>query len=327
MSDLPRKNGWTVAEHAGDATPDRTQRLLNHAVWDNEQAVGVIRRFVVEHLAGAELTVGALDESGHQKQGSATAGVKRQYMGCAGRVANGVNTVYCTYATPGGHSLVGARIWVPAEQLDDPDRRAALGIPAEVEFATKPQLAKQIVADMAADKTMPPWFAGDEVYRRCPQLRDYLEEQGAGYVMRAGCDFRVEMTAGTRERLDILVGKHLAGRNHRNRWETRSVPGSTGARAYVWAWLGTADTTHHVLIRKHLGCGELSYHYCYVPPGRPVTLTTPVRAPVRALSCGDVAPAVRKLSFLLVTPIPSTAHPTPAPLACCATAAYTPEQP
>ena len=181
MSDLPRKNGWTVAEHAGDATPDRTQRLLNHAVWDNERAAGVVRGFVVEHLApGAELMVGALDESGHQKQGSATAGAKRQYMGCAGRVANGVNTVYCTYATPGGHSLAGARIWVPAEQLEDPDRRVALGIPEAVEFATKPQLATQIVADMVADQTMPPWFAGDEVYGRSPQLRDYLEEQGAG---------------------------------------------------------------------------------------------------------------------------------------------------
>jgi hypothetical protein len=51
------------------------------------------------------------------------------------------------------------------------------------------------------------------------------------------------MTAGTRERLDHLVDKHLTGRHHRNRWETRSVPGSTGARAYAWAWLGTADQT------------------------------------------------------------------------------------
>ena len=156
MSDLPRKNGWTIAEHAGDASPDRTQRLLNHAVWDTEQAAGVVRGFVVEHLApGAELTVGALDESGHQKQGTATAGAKRQYMGCAGRVANGVNTVYCTYATPRGHALVGARIWAPPEQLDDPDRRNALGIPDDVEFQTKPQLAKDIVADMVADQTLP----------------------------------------------------------------------------------------------------------------------------------------------------------------------------
>lgn len=77
-----------------------------------------------------------MDEAGQEKQGNATAGGKRQYMGCAGRVANGVNTVYCSYATSGGHALVGARIYVPEEQLADTERRAALGIPAEVEFTT-----------------------------------------------------------------------------------------------------------------------------------------------------------------------------------------------
>ena len=90
-----------------------------------DSVVAVPILLALEQL-GAELTVGALDESGHQKQGSATAGAKRQYMGCAGRVANGVNTVYCTYATPGGHSLAGARIWVPAEQFEDPDRRVGI---------------------------------------------------------------------------------------------------------------------------------------------------------------------------------------------------------
>jgi SRSO17 transposase len=169
MSDLPRKNGWTIAEHAGDLTPDRTQRLLNHAVWDTDQAQVAVRGFVAEHLA-AELVVGALDESGQQKQGDATAGVKRQYMGCAGRVANGVNTVSCTYAGYRGHALAGARIWVPAEQLGDEARRAELGIPRDVEFTTKPQLARDIVADMVADHTMPPWFAGDEVYGRSSEL-------------------------------------------------------------------------------------------------------------------------------------------------------------
>lgn len=77
MSDLPRKNGWTIAEQVGDRTPDRTQRLLNHAVWDTAQAQAVVRGFVAEHLA-TDLVVGALDESGQEKQGTATAGVKRQ---------------------------------------------------------------------------------------------------------------------------------------------------------------------------------------------------------------------------------------------------------
>jgi SRSO17 transposase len=276
MSDLPRKNGWTIAEHAGDATPDRTQRLLNHAVWDTDQAMSLVRKFVAGHLAD-ELVVGALDESGQQKHGTATAAVKRQYMGCAGRVANGVNTVYCSYATARGHALIGARIWVPAEQLADETRRAASGIAEDVTFKTKPQLAKDIVADMAADHTMPAWFAGDEVYGRSRELRDYIATQGAGYVLRAGCDFRIEVTPGTFERTDALVNKHLTKTQHRKRWQVCSVPGSKGARRYAWAWLGTASENHYLLVRKHLVTGELAYHYCYVPPGRPVTLMTLVR--------------------------------------------------
>ena len=80
MSDLPRKNGWSIAEHVGDATPDRTQRLLNHAVWDHDQAPGGVRRFVVDALGDQPLRVAALDKSGQAKQGESTAGVKRQYM-------------------------------------------------------------------------------------------------------------------------------------------------------------------------------------------------------------------------------------------------------
>jgi hypothetical protein len=106
VSDLPRKNGWTIAEYAGDSTP---QWLLNHAVWDNDRATAVVRGFVAGHLAD-ELVVGALGESGQQKQGAATAGVQRQYMGCAGRVENGVDTVYCSYATLRAHALVGALV-------------------------------------------------------------------------------------------------------------------------------------------------------------------------------------------------------------------------
>jgi SRSO17 transposase len=277
MSDLPRKNGWSIAEHAGDRTPDRTQRLLNHAVWDHDQAQGVVRRFVVEALGDQPLRVGALDESGQEKQGDATAGAKRQYMGCAGRVANGVNTVYYSYATPGGHALVGARIYLPEEQLADPGRRAALGIPADVEFTTKPQLAQDILTDMIADATIPPWIAGDEVYGRSPKLRTFLEDNRTGYVMRVGCAFTVEVTPGQRMRADATVSTHLAGRKHRRRWQTCSVTGSKGERSYAWAWLATTRPQHFLLIRKHLVTGELAYHYCHVPSGRPVALMALVR--------------------------------------------------
>lgn len=130
MRDLPRKNGWSIAEHVGDARPDRTQRLLNYAVWDHDAAMAAIRGFVAEHLgAGARLVVVALDESGQEKTGEATAGVQRQYMGCAGRIANGVNTVYYTYCHPGRACAGRCPIYLPADQCADSGRRAALESP------------------------------------------------------------------------------------------------------------------------------------------------------------------------------------------------------
>jgi SRSO17 transposase len=102
-SDLPKRNGWTIAQYVGDRTPNRTRRLLNRAAWNGEEAMSLVRRFVVEGLSMATgrrrrgLVVGALDETGQQKRGSSTCGVKRQYMGCAGRVDNGINTVHLSY--------------------------------------------------------------------------------------------------------------------------------------------------------------------------------------------------------------------------------------
>lgn len=277
MSDLPRKNGWTLAEHAGDLSPNKTQRLLNHAMWDQDAAMGIVRGFVAEQLGDQPLRVAALDESGQEKAGDATAGVKRQYMGCAGRIANGVNTVYCSYATTGGHALVDARIWVPEDQFADTDRRAALGIPADVVFKTKPQLAQDILADMIADQTIPPWAAGDEVYGRSGTLRAFLEGNQIGYVLRVGCAFTVQMASGRRLRTDAVVAQHLSKPGHRRRWQVCSVTGSKGERAYAWAWVATASPRHYVLIRKHLSTGELAYHYCSLPPGQPATLMMLVR--------------------------------------------------
>ncbi len=223
------------------------------------------------------MRVGTLDESGQEKQGGSTAGAKRQYMGCAGRVANGVNTVYCSYATPGGHALVGARIYVPVEQLADVEHRAALGIGPEVEFKTKSQLAQDILADMIADQSIPPWIAGDEVYGRAGKLRTFVEDNGIGYVMRVGCAFTLELPTGERTRADTAVATHLAGRKHQRRWQICSVTGSKGERAYAWGWIATTSPRHYLLIRRHLRTGELAYHYCHIPAGRPVTLMILVR--------------------------------------------------
>ena len=88
VSDLPSRNGWTVAEMACDRSPARMQRLLNRASWDEAAAMSQVRRYAAAGLDAAarrsrrqRMTVGALDETGQARQGSSTAGVKRQYMG------------------------------------------------------------------------------------------------------------------------------------------------------------------------------------------------------------------------------------------------------
>ena len=160
VSDLPKRNGWTIARQAGDRTPQRTQRLLNRAVWDAFAAMGVVRRFAVAGLDEAArrsgrrrgLAVGAIDETSQVKQGCATAGVKRQYLGCVGKVANGITTVHLAYVRERtGHALTGARQWIPQAHLADPVKSRSMGLSADLAFRTKGQLAADICTEAFAD--------------------------------------------------------------------------------------------------------------------------------------------------------------------------------
>jgi SRSO17 transposase len=285
MSDLPERNGWSIARHAGDRTPDKTQRLLNHASWDTLAAMSAVRRFAVAGLDGAArrnrrqggMRVGALDETGQEKQGSSTAGVKRQYLGCAGRVANGINTVHLSYVREKtGHALIGARQWIPREHITDPVRSLATGLPAGLEFRTKGQLAIGICADAYADGTGFDFICGDEVYGSSTQLRDFLEARSQAYVLRVASSFPVTLAGGTRLTCTQAVKRLL---KDRRRWEVRSAgTGSKGQRWYAWAWIATASPRHCLLIRRHLATGELAFCYCYVPEGQLLTKARLVRA-------------------------------------------------
>jgi SRSO17 transposase len=285
MSELPERNGWSIARHAGDKTPDRTQRLLSHAVWDTSAAMRVVRRFAVAGLEEAArrgrrrggLVIGAIDETGQEKAGQATAGVKRQYLGCAGRVANGINTVHLSYVREKtGHALIGARQWIPREQIEDPVRSVVMGLPLDLEFRTKGQLAIDISTDAAGDGIRPDFYCGDEVYGNCTELREHFEAEGQAYVLRVPSNFMLTLAAGTKLTCAEAVAALL---KHKRRWEVRSAGnGSKGERWYAWAWLATASARHHLLIRRHLKTGELAFHYCYVPEGQALTKTRLIRA-------------------------------------------------
>jgi SRSO17 transposase len=284
MSQIPRRNGWTIAAQIGDRAPDKTQRLLSRAVWDTFAAMGVVRRFAVAGLDEAAsrtgrrrgLAVGAVDETGQVKAGARTAGVKRQYLGCAGKVANGINTVHLAYVREGtGHALIGARQWIPAAHISDPVKSLVMGLPPDLVFRTKGQLAADILTEAFADGVRLDFICGDEVYGACTELREFLEDRGQAYVLRVSSSFRLMLASGV-----TLTCKQAAARLGRRRgWEVRSAgTGSKGQRWYAWAWLGTASARHHLLIRRHLTTGELAFCYCYLPEGQPASPSRPVRA-------------------------------------------------
>jgi SRSO17 transposase len=283
MSQVPRRNGWTLAEQAGDRTPDRMQRLLSRAVWDASAAMRAVRTFAVGGLDQAArggrrgLAVGAIDETGQVKQGQCTAGVKRHYLGCAGKVANGITTVHLAYAREGtGHALIAARQWIPREHLDDPVKRQVMKLPSGLAFRTKGQLAIDLIGEVLADGVRLDFACGDEVYGSCTQLREYLEERGQAYVLRVPSNFYLTVTGGLRLTCKDAAARRLAGDL---RWEVRSAgKGAKGQRWYAWAWLATASARHYLLIRRHLTSGELAFCYCYVPEGQPVSLTRLIRA-------------------------------------------------
>jgi SRSO17 transposase len=285
VSGLPRRNGWTIAEYAGDRTPDRTQRLLNRASWDTLAAMSEVRQFAVAGLAEAArrgrrrggLVIGAIDETGQEKTGAATAGVKRQYMGCAGRVANGINAVHLSYVREGtGHALAGARPWIPREQIEDPVASLVMGLPPDLEFRTKGQLAMDICADCYAGGLAFDFICGDEVYGSCTELREFCEAGGQAYVLRVASSFMITLAPGTRLTCAQAAERLVKGKR---RWEVRSAgKGSKGERWYAWTWIATASPRHHLLIRRHLKTGELAFHYCYVPEGQLLTKTRLIRA-------------------------------------------------
>jgi SRSO17 transposase len=283
--DLPRRNGWTIAQQAGDRTPQRTQRLLSRAVWDTFAAMGVVARFAVAGLDEAArrggrrrgLRVGAIDETSQVKQGSATAGVKGHYLGCVGKVANGITTVHLSYVRERtGHALIGARQWVPAEQIDDPVQSLLMGLPLDLEFRTKGQLAIGILAEAVTGGVRLDFVCGDEVYGACTELRGFLEERGQGYVLRVPSSFRLTLARGVTMACEQAAAGLLTDAR---RWEARSAgAGAKGQRWYAWALLGTASPRHHLLIRRHLGSGELAFHYCFVPEGQRVSMARLIRA-------------------------------------------------
>jgi SRSO17 transposase len=144
LSPTERKNCWWLAEQAGHAGPQAMQRLLRTAVWDADKVRDDVREFVVAQLGHPDAVL-IPDETGFLKKGMHSIGVQRQYSGTAGRIENSQVAVFLSYASPRGRALIDRRIYLPRSWTDDPDRCTAAGIPDQVEFATKPELALHMI--------------------------------------------------------------------------------------------------------------------------------------------------------------------------------------
>ncbi|WP_458078939.1 IS701 family transposase [Streptomyces sp. EMB26] len=178
LSGIERKNCWRLAEQAGHARPGPMQRLLRSARWDADSVRDEVRAYAVDHLGG-DGGVLIVDETGFMKKGRALAGVQRQYTGTAGRIENSQVGVFLAYATGRGRALIDRRLYLPEHSwCTDPERRQAAGIPDEVQFATKPRLAWEMIAAALDAGVEAPWVTGDEAYGQDPQLRAALEPAG-----------------------------------------------------------------------------------------------------------------------------------------------------
>ena len=250
LAPVERKNGWQMAEELGDPDAHGVQRLLAEADWDEEAVRDELRAYVIEHLgeAGGILVV---DETGFIKKGKKSAGVARQYSGTAGRRENSQVGVFLLYASSKGSAFIDRALYLPEEWTTDQVRCREAGIPDEVEFATKGELAKRMLERAYASEVPAEWVVGDTVYGY-DELRLWVEEQQKNYVL-AVPETHTVWVQGRPQPVGLL-----AALLPEEAWVVLSAgEGSKGARLYEWAWLQLSEAApsgraRWLLIRRSL---------------------------------------------------------------------------
>jgi SRSO17 transposase len=287
LSEIPRKNGWQIAEYARQTRPDGMQRLLARAVWDENGCRDELRAFVCQTLSSPALVpavadceplypIVVIDESGFPKRGHHSAGVAPQYCGVTGQIENCQVGVFLSYVTALGHALIDRELYLPDEWCQDLPRRRAVHIPDQVTFATKPELGQRMLHRAQAAGLPMRWVVADTVYGHSPELRAFLEEQGCAYALavpsievvcvqtRSGCLLRDVATIAA----EVLREQD---------WQRLSASqGSKGPRRFDWARLplvehGAVDGRHWLVLRRCLQePHELAYYLVFAPPATPL---------------------------------------------------------
>jgi SRSO17 transposase len=268
LAPVERKNGWQMAEELGDPNVHGVQRLLAEADWDEEAVRDDLRAYVIEHLGEASGVL-VVDETGFIKKGKKSAGVARQYSGTAGRRENSQVGVFLEYASTKGFAFIDRALYLPEEWTSDRVRCREAGIPEEVGFATKGELAKQMLARAFAAGVPAEWVVGDTVYGY-EELRLFLDEQQKNYVV-AVPETHAVWVAGRQQPVGLL-----AALLPQEAWVVLSAgEGSKGPRLYEWAWLqlpeeceGSHARARFLLIRRSLADASKRAYYRVAAPAQ-----------------------------------------------------------
>lgn len=265
LSGLERKNGWSLAERAGEKAPDGMQRLFTTARWDQDLLRDDIRGYVTAALGDPDgVLIG--DDTGFEKGGSCSAGVQRQYTGTAGKITNCQIGVFLAYASGKGRALVDRELYLPRSWTGDGGRLAAAGVPEGTAFRTKPQLLRLMIERAVAAGIPFGWVTADEAYGDNGPLRAFLEQEQIAYVLAVSRDHVVTTRAGRRRADD------MAARVPRGAWQRLSCgDGAKGDRRYDWALIAASRPEISLLIRRSVSRpSELAFYLCHTP--RPVPL-------------------------------------------------------
>ena len=284
LGEAERKNGWQLAEYAGYAHPRTIQRVLDRSAWDADAVRDDLRAFVLEHLGDPDGVL-VVDETGFLKKGSKSCGVARQYSGTAGRIENCQIGVFLGYASPKGRAGLDRALYLPKEWAEDPERRAAAGVPEAVAFRTKPRLALEMI-ERALDAGVPAkWVAADEVYGSDGKLRRALEARDQAYVLAVRSNEKPTTWPPYAPPGQVAASEVAAGLEP-EAWQRLSCgDGAQGERIYDWACAPLRPAlrdgwVHALLVRRHpTEPGEVSYYLVYAPDG------TPLLEIVRAAGC------------------------------------------
>jgi SRSO17 transposase len=274
LMELEDHNCWTIAEAVGHGGPHRLQHLLSRAVWDEQQVLDTASAWAVSHLDDGEGVL-IVDETADEKSSADAAGAARQYSGTVGGIALCQVAVTLTYAARRGHALIGRALYLPEGCAADEEHRELAGVPEEVMFATKPQLAGTLLERAHALGIRAAFVAGDEVYGG-RELRRSIRQRGMGYVMAVRANHALAVGSG--RTVTAATAVSMIPRQAWHRMRTGS--GTKGTRHYDWAMLEVAgdDTPeghedgHSVLLaRRHRYTGTLSYYRCRAPGPAPLS--------------------------------------------------------